>query len=264
MNKGEKKLLILVLVIALVGILILLSTTTIPAGHVGVGNIFGDVDHNEFPQGLHLINPVMGITTMSIQTQSIKHTADILTKEGLSVNVEVTSWYHLDANEASDVYQNIGVYYKDKIVVPKIRSAIRSEVAKFNATAVYSEQRTQVEQAIFDEAYDDMKSKGIILEKVMIRNVKLPDQLMTAIEEKQAQREQIQKKQYEVEKQQLESERMRVEAQGIADANQIISESLDEKYLTWYWIKEGLQKGDVYYVPVGNTGLPLIKDISEE
>ncbi|MFN3527844.1 MAG: hypothetical protein ACK4YO_01935, partial [Candidatus Altarchaeaceae archaeon] len=48
---------------------------------------------------------------------------------------------------------------------------------------------------------------------------------------------------------------------GIADANRIISNSLTENYLRWYWISSLERQNSVIYVPIGSDGKPLFKNI---
>lgn len=265
MNEGQAIILGTVITMLVIVTLVgwFLFTTVVPAGHVGVGVVFGDVDDIEFQSGLSIKNPLMSVEMLSVQTQSEKYNANVLTREGLTVGIELTAWFHLQPDSASNVFEDIGRNYAQKIVTPRLRSAIRSEIATFNVSSIYSEDRGAIETAIFTAVESNLLNRGVVLEQVMIRNVAIPEQITAAIEEKQSQQEKITKKQWEVEEERLEATRKTIEAQGIADSNEIISESLTENYLTWYWIKDGLQKGDVYYVPVGNTGLPLIKDIGE-
>jgi len=74
----------------------------------------------------------------------------------------------------------------------------------------------------------------------------------------------IEKKAFEVQEAQQEANRKREEAQGIADANTIIANSLSNNYLRWYWIDSLQNQQSIYYVPVGTDGLPIMKIIDEE
>ena len=73
----------------------------------------------------------------------------------------------------------------------------------------------------------------------------------------------IAKKAFEVQEAKEEANRKRVEAQGISDANIIISNSLTTNYLRWYWIDSLQQQNSIYYIPVGVDGLPLMKIVDE-
>ena len=48
----------------------------VPAGHVGVVDVFGKVRNEALPSGLHAINPFATLHRMTVQTQEVKKTLD--------------------------------------------------------------------------------------------------------------------------------------------------------------------------------------------
>lgn len=44
----------------------------VPAGHVGVVDVFGKVRNQALPSGLHVINPFAKLHRMTVQTQEVK------------------------------------------------------------------------------------------------------------------------------------------------------------------------------------------------
>lgn len=263
---------ILALVFFIILVIVLMtSIVKVPAGHVGVYDEFGYVSPNEFQPGLHVKPPWVNIVSMSVKTQEYtmsytagegaKYESDViasLTKEGLTVNLDITVLYRLHPDKADVIYKTVGVDYVNVIVRPQIRTAIRDVIAKYEAKQIYSEDRQAVALEIFDEMEPALSERGIILEKVLLRHVELPIELTKAIEAKLTAEQNIAKKAFEVEEAKQEANRKREEAQGIADANEIIANSLSDAYLKWYWIGQ-LEKSNVYYVPVGEDGLPIIK-----
>lgn len=247
----------------------------IPAGHVGVYHLFGKVDETEMKPGFHLINPFAKVEKMSVKTQEYTMSGtpeegqkvgtndaiSSLTKEGLTVDLDVTVWYKLEPNSASDIYKTVGLNYQDVIVRPKIRESIRSITAKYQAKSIYSEDREPLQQEIIDAISSSIEERGIIVESVLLRNVQLPPKVVNAIENKLEAEQESEKMQFVLEREKQESERKRVEAQGIADSNHIISDSLTEQYLRWYWIQNLDKHEDTIYVPVGNDGMPLFKGV---
>ena len=109
------------------------------------------------------------------------------------------------------------------------------------------------------------EERGVIVESILINDVNLPPKISDAIQQKLEAEQMISKKEFEVQTEMMEADRMRVEAQGIADAQAIIDDSLTDEYLRWYWItKMGERTGDTYYVPTGNDGLPLMATVNDE
>lgn len=231
-------------------------------------------DHEIYP-GLHVKNPFANVEEMSIQTQ--EYTMSIiddegqrkgidsisaLTKEGLTVDMDVTVWFKLDHTKASEVYKTVGVRYVDVLVRPKIREAIRAITAKYDAKTIYSEDRAQLQIEIQNAIAEDLDDRGIMIEKVLLRNVRLPEKVRSAIEDKLQAEQEAQRMEFILQREEQEAERKRVEAKGIADANRVISGSLSENYLRWYWITNLDKHEDVIYVPICDDGMPMFKNIN--
>lgn len=266
----------IVLAVAVIAALIIIamSVVVIDAGHVGVHSLFGVVDREEMQPGLHFVNPLAGVYSMSIKTQEYtmsimddegqkkgSDTISALTSEGLTIDLDITVLYALNENKANSVYKNIGLNYVDIIVRPQIRTVIRDVVARYTTKDIYSTQRQAIALEIYEELTPFLTDKGILLEDVLLRNIKLPHQLTNAIEEKLTAEQRIEQKAFQVLEEAEEANRKRIEAQGIADAQEIIDESLTESYLTWYWIEKLQEHESVIYVPIGESGLPLFRDV---
>ncbi len=248
MEKVKSKIKYIVLFIIIVAILIK-SIVIIGPGKVGVIVLFGKVNENPVPSGIHLINPLASVVRMSVRTEeytmsivggegkvSGDDAIDALTKEGLKIRLDMTAWYRLDSKAASTVYRTIGTNYEDKIVRPALRTAIRDAVVRYTAAGIYTEKRTEVIADIERVIIDLMKDRGIIIEKVLLRNVILPSKLTEAIDAKQSAEQAAQQMEFVLQKEQKEQERKIIEAEGIKQANRIIAAGLTPSYLKWYRI----------------------------
>jgi len=248
----------------------------VPAGHVGVHDLFGQVEENERPAGLHFKNPFANIVPMSIKTQEYTmsqvvgegavYKSDIisaLTKEGLTVDLDMTVLYRLTGYRAAEIYRTIGTDYVNVIVRPQIRTVIREVIAKYEAKQIYSKEREIIAEEIYVDLEPVLVERGIILERVLLRNVKLPADLTTAIEAKLTAEQEIEKKRFEKEREREEALRKVIEAEGIANATSIIQKSLSEapEYLTWVWLQKLENHNSVVYVMEGEMGLPIFKNI---
>jgi len=264
-----------IFVIALIVIIILKNIIiTIPAGHTGVQILFGKVKDQELSSGIHIINPLEKIKRMSIRTEqytmSVTHgegqrkEADqitALTNEGLSVDLDITVFYHLEEKKASDVYKELGTEYEEKIIRPEIRSAIRAVIAQYDAKAVYSQKRTEVAEKITQHLTNTLNPRGIIIEQVLMRNVTLPKGLAGSIQQKLQAEQDAQRLDFVLEKEKKEAERKRIEAHGQSDAQAILNKTLTPKYLQYLYIRELKDRAGTIYVPTGSDGLPLFKSV---
>ncbi|MDK2893099.1 prohibitin family protein [Methanohalophilus sp.] len=205
---------------------------SIGAGEVGVKfSQFGGVQDDELGEGLHIVPPWVTVTKYSVRsevyTMSGKATEGevvgddqitALTSEGLTLGMDITVRYRLMADEASSIHQRLGVNYAEKIIRPTIKSEIRSVVSGRTALEVYGEQRELVASQMKDRMELALKDDGIIVEEVLLRNVKLPERVAEAIELKLQADQDAQRMVFVKQKEQLEAERKIIEANGVANS----------------------------------------------
>lgn len=251
------------------------SIVIIDAGETGVYSLFGKVKDAELRSGFHLVIPLAHVEKMSVRTEEYtmsvvsdegRKTGDdsieALTKEGLKINLDITVFYHLVEEKASDVYRELGTSYDEKIIRPTIRTAIRDVVAKYNAKDIYSEKREETNKMIQELMGSELEARGIIVENVLMRNVSLPENLAGAIQEKLQAEQEAQKYDFILDKEKKEKERKVIEAQGQRDAQKIINESLSSNYLYYLYINQLKDRQGTIYVPTSpETGMPLFKDV---
>ncbi|NDQ58538.1 MAG: prohibitin family protein [Acidipila sp.] len=253
------------LVIGLVVLLILLfnSVARIPTGHVGVMTRLSRVTGTVLPEGIHLINPIDSVNEMSVQTQTLKETASVPSNEGLMLSLDTTFQYRLDRDKASEVFQKIGMNYVEKVIEPNVRSAVREVTASHNANALYTSAREEVAEKIQQALVQNLAPQGIIVERVLLRDVQLPAMLKTSIEAKQQAEQDALRMSFILQKEKQEAERKRIEAQGIADFQKIVAAGISAQLLEWKGI-EATEKlamsANTKIVMIGNSksGLPLI------
>jgi regulator of protease activity HflC (stomatin/prohibitin superfamily) len=222
----------------------------IDAGKVGVQSLYGSVKPDVLESGLQLINPLMDVTIFDTQTQNYTMSAvhsegsqegddaiRVLSNDGLEVVIDLTVLYRVSPADAPKILKTIGANYSDKIVRPITRTRIRDNAVYYDAVALYSTKRNEFQQRIFKTIEADFKSRGLILEQLLIRNINLPQSVKATIESKINAEQDAQKMTFVLQKEKQEAERKRVEAQGIADYQRIISTGLTDKQLQYEQIK---------------------------
>ncbi len=244
------------------GLLLASCVTVVPAGYVGVQVLFGNVYPEVLPAGLHLINPLVTVHTMSIRTQELFEHAETPSREGLNVVVEVSLLYHVNPEAAAQIYQRIGPAYQEVVLKPSFRSAIRGVTVQHEAKALYTSGREVVANQIALDLQKSMSERGLVLEQVLLRRIQLPQMVEAAINEKLAAEQQAQRMQFVLLKETQEAERKRIEAQGIQDFQNIVSQGVSEALLRWKGIEatRALAESPNAKVIVigGRDGLPLI------
>ena len=244
------------ILLKIIGVLLLLIGVfssmfkQIDAGKVGVKSLYGSVQPDVLESGLHVVNPLLDITVFDVQTQNYTMSAvhsegaqegddaiRVLSNDGLEVVLDLTVLYRVIPNEAPKILKGIGESYTDKIVRPVTRTRIRDNAVYYDAVALYSTKRNEFQQRIFKSIEADFKSRGLVLEQLLIRNINLPESVKKTIESKINAEQDAQKMTFVLQKEKQEAERKRVEAQGIADYQRIISLGLTDKQLQYEQIK---------------------------
>jgi regulator of protease activity HflC (stomatin/prohibitin superfamily) len=262
-------------IFVLIGILIA-CIVQIEAGEIGVQKLFGKVQNDVLPSGLHFINPLLDVEKMDIRTQNYtmsgvhdegaKQGDDairVLTSDGLEVVIDLTVLYKVLPTDAPRIVRETGLDYINKIVRPVTRTKIRDNAVYYDAVSLYSTKRDEFQNRIFKSIEGDFKRRGMLLEQILIRNITLPIMVKTAIEQKITAEQDAQKMQFVLQKERQEAERKRVEAQGIADYQRIINESLTDRQLQYEQIKAmkelaGSTNAKMVIMGKGNT--PVILD----
>ena len=261
--RGAMKRILVIVILVLAFILLMASTTSIPTGNVGVLTLFGKVTGETLPEGIHLVNPLKSVQKLSVQTQSVKESANVPSNEGLILALDTSLLFRLDKNMAAEVFQTVGADYAEKIVEPTLRAAIRASTSAHTANALYTNARELVQQQIQDELTKQLAPRGVIVENVLLRDVQLPAMLKGSIEAKQQAEQDALRMSFILQKEKQEAERKRIEAQGIADFQKIVAAGISPQLLEWKGI-EATEKlaasSNAKVVIIGNSknGLPLV------
>src|SRR5260370_10124651 len=239
------------------------SVTRVGTGHVGVFTLFGRVTGETLGEGIHLINPLKTNKEMSIQTQTIKESANVPSSEGLMMSLDTSLIYHLNPDHAADVFQKIGSDYENVVVEPTLRSAIREATASHTANALYTGEREMVAKQIYGQVSQQLNQRGLTVENVLLRDIQLPATLKSAIEAKQQADHESLVMNFRLQKETQEAQRKRIEAACVRDFQQIVAQGISAQLLEWKGIEatENLPKSantKVVVICNNKNGLPLI------
>jgi len=268
MNQGK---LITLAVIAMIILMIVVSLSNsifhnIEAGQQGVlfkpfsGGLEKDYIYG---QGFHVVAPWNDMFVYNVQTNEAFEKMSVLSKNGLTIIVDLSYRYQPDPKQIGYLHEEIGDNYLNKIVIPEIRAATREVIGKYLPEELYSSKREAIQDEIFQRTSDAVKEKHIILDAVLIREVTLPQTLQEAIERKLKEEQSSLEYEFLLTQERQEAERKTIEAQAKADANQILNASLTDKILRDKGIEATMElakspNSKVVIVGGGGDGLPLI------
>ena len=204
---------LVLIVVSLVVIFVVGSqfVKTIPPGQIGVATLFGNVQSEGYPQGLHIpVNPLYRWTTFDARQKTHVETANVPSQDQLQTRLDVSVQYRIDGSMAPDILEQTGNPESAVRVhlVPKLRSLLREQGKSIKRAEDFFLEETQavLQLALTDGLRDYLAPFGIIVSDVLIRDITLPPFIVAAIEQKK-EREQA------VERERAELERVRTELQ---------------------------------------------------
>lgn len=213
--------------------------------------------------GLKVIAPWNDLDKYNVKEQKSEETMDVLDKNGLSINVDITVRFNPLYNRIGYLHETFGVNYINSLVIPEVRSTVRRVTGRYTAEEIYSTKRQEVEDAIINETAVILQKNSIDMKALLIRSINLPQDIKVAIESKLTREQEALAMTFINEREKLEAERKNIEAEGIANYNRIISASLTNMILQQKGIDATLKLAEspnakVVVIGSGKDGLPLI------
>lgn len=218
---------------------------------------------NIYSEGFHIIAPWNNMYVYNVREQQRDEGMDVLDKNGLSINMDVTVRFNPVFNKIGYLHEQFGVNYINVLVIPEVRSSVRQVAGRYTAEEIYSTKRADVENAIISETREVLEENFIDMKALLIRSINLPEQIKAAIENKLQTEQEALAYEFRLKREESEAERRRIEAEGIAAYNRIINASLTREILQQRGIEATIELSkspNSKVVVIGSTkdGLPLI------
>ncbi|RIV30702.1 prohibitin family protein [Flagellimonas lutimaris] len=254
---------------AIIFLIIIISKSAITIGSGEAGVLYktfgGGVVTDEAPlgEGFHLVAPWNKVFIYEVRQQEVFEKMQVLSSNGLEIKLDASAWFQPEYESLGKLHQEKSELYKDRILLPAIRSAARSVVGRYTPEQLYSSKRDAIQQEIFEETRNIVGDQYIQLNQILVRDVTLPPTIKEAIERKLKQEQESLEYEFRLITAEKEAQKVRIEAQGKADANKILSASLTDKILQDKGIDATLKLAEspnakVVVVGSGDDGLPLI------
>jgi len=209
-----------------VAVISISGCAVIRPGEVGVKQKLGKLSDDIVTQGTVMYNPFTSrVVKTSIQTNNLELSLNLPSKEGLSINSQISILYRLDQAKVPSVIRTLGLNYQS-IIANVFRSASADVCSKFFAKDMHSGMRSNIELSIKDKMGETLNSQGIVVESVLMKSIQLPEGLSSSIERKLQAEQDALRMEFVLQEQRLEVERIIIEARGTRDAQKIIAEGL--------------------------------------
>jgi len=159
----------------------------------------------------------------------------ILSRDAGELTIDATVNYRLDPEFAATAYETLGSQYAHVVFLPAARASLRDAAAGYIAVDAATTEREAFAANFRDRLIDRVIARGIIVEQVNVRSIDPSSRLKTAIDEKLATQQEVERAEFRRKQAEKEAEIRRVEAAGIRDAQEIIRATLSSEYLRWHY-----------------------------
>ena len=257
----RSRVLYLILLLFVVSVFSGCAVTGIEDGEAGVKADFGKIADEPLNTGWHFYVPAISwVETWNVKTQEIKETASVPSSEGLISTLDISVLYNIGKDKVVFVRKTTGPDFRQTILEPYVREAIRNTVSGYEVKALFSDQgRKEIGENILKFLKQKLEPRGITVQDVLLRDVRLPQAFAQSIEVKLKTEQEALQKEFELKKAKKDAEIEVARAEGAAKSNQIIANSITEGYLRYQWI-QSLKSNNlqVVYVPT-EANLPIME-----
>lgn len=203
-------------------------------GHVGVIRIFGQYQEDTLaPSGFQIKWPWEELITIDTRVKSHTFSGDedeaisgpitAQAKGGGNLTIEHTVQISINPTEADELLREVGNDWFKIIVLPSIRSCTRDASVNLTLEEAYTTARQTLGTNTLDCTSEDVSPFGINVLDVKIRDVDPGPKVKTAIEDKQAAEQEVERARIDFEKAEVAKATQELEALATSNSEQIIA-----------------------------------------
>lgn len=174
-----------------------------------------------YGEGLHIIWPwdVMYLYTTRVQT--INNTLQILTAEGLTIDVDYTFRFYAVKNAIPVIHQRLGVNYAQTYMLPEVEAASMSVIGNYTPEQLYKISTLVIQASIKYYLNKQFLSDSIVVDNYLIKRITLPEAVSKSIEQKMVAEQLSYEFDYRLDIEKKEKKRKNIEAEGIKEFEEI-------------------------------------------
>ncbi len=199
---------------------------------VGVKRRLGEIQDEVLYPGVNRVNTLnTKVFRLPTRTVNLELAIGLPSKEGLTINSEISILYRINPELAPEILRSIGPDYEQSLILPVFRSASADVCARYFAKDMHSAQRAGIEGAIRERMMEVVEARGFVIEAVLMKSITLPPGLARAIEQKLEAEQSSQRMQFVLAQERQEAERRVIAAEADRQIVQIQAEGQREAIL---------------------------------
>ena len=214
--------------------------TTIKTGEVGIKVRFGEIVSSTTDTGIVFKLPFEDMKKINVKVQKYENEEAFSTStKDLQIvnNIKVSINYQIDGTKAVDLYKTVGTNYQTTVLEPAIQETIKAVISQYTAEELVTK-RSDVSLAINNTLDERISLYGINSVAVSINNFDFSESYNQAIEQKAVAEQEVETSKNQLEKAKIDAEKKKVEAQGEAEANALLQQSLTDQIIAQQFIEK--------------------------
>ncbi len=224
--------------------------------------LFGGTSHNQVGyEGLHIVTPWDQAFLYNIRTQTLVKPMTVLSRNGLEVRLDAQIRFHPIPEILPYMHRRYGPEYVTTIIVPQLTEAVQRVIGQFYPEELYSSDTGASVNRIFEDAKRLIGGVYLQIEDIALFNIKLPDKVQNAIQNKAEAEQNALAHAYRVQQEQREAERKLIEAKSLQQYANTVT-GIPRSVLVWKGIEATLELAKSPNAKVivmgGKDSLPLV------
>lgn len=205
----------------ILGVGAIASISTVPSGHRGILLQMGEVKPVVLDEGINFKFPfVQNVVPIEVRIQKSESSQTAASKDLQNVTTTVAVNYSLVPETVNNLYQDVGLDYRARIVDPAIAESLKAITAKYTAQELITK-RPEVSQGIKESLAEKFSKYNLILNEISLTEFVFSDEFNKAIEAKQTAEQNALKAKQDLERIKIEKEQTITQAQAEAAALQL-------------------------------------------
>lgn len=229
---------------------LLLSINVVPPGYVGVVVQLGQVQPMPLAPGLYF-RPFLIQDVIDFETRVRPHNfrqIDAASREYQSVKLTGTLNFAIDAQQADDLYQRVGVDFAGRVIDAAFSDTIKEIVPRFPVTEILAK-RDEIRALTKDRLTTSLGRYGIIVEDIYLTDITFSPEYTQAIEQKQVAQQLVEREREVLNQKRIQAEQAEAEAkgqalaeiaraEGAAQANRLLTESITSTLIEYQRVQK--------------------------
>jgi prohibitin 2 len=239
-------------------VLIFASIVIVHPSNVGVVTVFGKIQPETLPSGLHFVGPIAKVHQVytGVHVVSIEKT-EAGSKDLQSVHASLTVNMHPDSARVRDLYAvNVGLTYASIIVPPATVEVFKAVVAQYTAEELIT-RRQEVSEQIHRALSAKLQGYFLTVQSIQLTNFGFSKSFDAAIEEKVTATQKAATAERNLVRVKFEADARITQAKGEAEAIRIQAEAVAKSGGEEYVKLKAVEKWDGKLPGYVTSGAPL-------